>query len=289
MAFKFEIPTSIKNPVESAIFRFYNTENSGNGLIELFEIENEWTEGSLSYETLGDNKLKITEKKCYGSNLMQEFDLTNFINSLIIGSKENNGFFIHFNKPLNFFDPDSQRKRNSLYDCDTLRQWELNGTFEPGEIVAVNKAVYSANEYPNNLWGGLSGYTPGTTTGDIAWTKEANCISREMKIFSSESENMELRPELIIDDGVTSTNLSCKNNLITIDYSIEKNKIFISYKYGKLEYIQLYNLKGQLLYSLRCPSNEKNFIVDLEGINESVLICKINDYREIYTFRFINK
>lgn len=287
MAFHFVLPSEIKYPIESAIFRFYNTENSGNGLIELFAIENEWSEGTLSFEKLGDNLIKIGEKSCYGINIMQELDLTKFVNDILNGSKVNNGFYMHFKEPLNFFDPDSQRK--TLFDCDTLRQWELNGTFEPSEIVAVNKAVFSANEYPNNLWGGLSGYTPGTTTGDIAWTKVADCLSREMKIFSSESENVDLRPELIIDDGVTSINNFYKNKIPLVDCYIESNSLYISSDYEKLRNIQLFNLKGQLLYCLKFTSNKKCFEIELKKFNESIIICKINSDSDRFLFKLINK
>lgn len=233
---------------------------------------------------------KITEMKCYGSDIAQEIDLTDYVNSIVMGTTQNNGFYLHFNKPLNFFDLDSQRGRQEKVDCDTLLQWELNGSYEPAEIVAVNKAAFSANEYPNNLFGGMAGYAPGTATGEIAWTKVDDCLVREMKIFSSEFENIDMRPELEIDDGVVAE----VNTIATLNtkfkYSVSNKQLKLVYSTNKINRVRIFSLKGKLVKSIDVDNGiDRDLIIPLDDLSEGFYMCKVFGANSIGLFRIINR
>lgn len=288
MAFRFEIPSYITGSIEKSSFRFYTTENSGNGLIEVYEISKSWNSGSLTYEVTENSTAKIAEKACYGIDGVHEIDVTSYINDVISGIKENNGFYLHFKEPLNFFDPDSQRKKENTYDCDTLTQWALYGNYDPLEIVAVNRAVYSANEYPNNLWGGLAGYTPGTATGDIAWTKVAECIPRDMTIYSSEYEDISLRPELVIEDGKTDN--KSMQELTKNSDCVFMLKDCVRISNNNIESVKIYDVSGRIVFE-ESLNQVKSLTLNImkKDLPKGVLILKLLGVEDWRAVAFVNK
>lgn len=288
---KFNLPDSVyEKQLISAKLSFETIGEATGGEVRVIPISKEWSASTIDYYDIESDTITLASQYFLGTDGVANLDVTNYIKDLLLNNEQLKGLIVDFKNHIPFYDSDDEGDERSasnlplndlraeMYQCDTVPLYGVYKGFSIGDLGISNGVVYKCT----NLWCNSAGYQPGMGNGKITWKEIGNCIPRELRIHSAETEVGTL-PELII---------TLKSSTSIFDTFGEVSKFSIKLKKGLLvipkslvgNSYQIVNVQGRIIKDELIQKTQ----IDISFLAKGVYTMSIKNKRTQFSFIKIN-